>query len=221
MELLKASDLKKIFVKWSQGTLYNRLASLNIKDNKEYIIKNGITGIDQYNNKAVELLKEQYIKEFFNNSVEDKNNIDKIIFDYLSNKSNEDSTKEKEKQKSKNNLKNDNNDSIDNTDNENKVNNVNISYINSNYILKETHQEIVNNLKLQIDILQKQLEKETANNEKLVETIKLREQKEVVIEQQNLVKLQNDVKLIADPTEEIRKDKKGRGIFALFRKNEE
>ena len=187
MELLKASDLKKIFVKWSQGTLYNRLTSLNIKDNKEYIIKNEVTGIDQYNSKAVELLKVQYIKEFFNNSAEEKV------------------------------MKNDN---VDNIDNSNKVNNVNISYINENYILKELHQEIVDNLKSQIDILQKQLEKETANNENLVETIKMREQKEVVIEQQNLVKLRNNVKLIADPTEEIKKDRKGRGIFALFRKNE-
>ena len=88
MELLKASDLKKIFVKWSQGTLYNRLTSLNIKDNKEYIIKNEVTGIDQYNSKAVELLKVQYIKEFFNNSAEEKEKIDKIVFNYLSNKSN-------------------------------------------------------------------------------------------------------------------------------------
>lgn len=217
MELLKASDLKKIFVKWSQGTLYNRLTSLNIKDNKEYIIKNEVTGIDQYNSKAVELLKVQYIKEFFNNSAEEKEKIDKIVFNYLSNKSNEAKTKENEQQKSQNNLKNDN---VDNIDNSNKVNNVNISYINENYILKELHQEIVDNLKSQIDILQKQLEKETANNENLVETIKMREQKEVVIEQQNLVKLRNNVKLIADPTEEIKKDRKGRGIFALFRKNE-
>jgi len=217
VELLKASDLKKIFVKWSQGTLYNRLTSLNIKDNKEYIIKNEVTGIDQYNSKAVELLKVQYIKEFFNNSAEEKEKIDKIVFNYLSNKSNEAKTKENEQQKSQNNLKNDN---VDNIDNSNKVNNVNISYINENYILKELHQEIVDNLKSQIDILQKQLEKETANNENLVETIKMREQKEVVIEQQNLVKLRNNVKLIADPTEEIKKDRKGRGIFALFRKNE-
>ena len=221
MELLKASDLKKIFIKWSHGTLYNRLSSLNIKDNAEYIIKNEVTGIDQYNIKAVELLKAQYIKEFFNNSAEEKEKIDKIVFEYLSNKSNEDITKEKDKQKNQNNVKNDKSDNVDSIDNFNKVNNVNISYINDNYILKETHQEIVDNLKLQIDILQKQLEKETANNEKLVETIKLREQKEVVIEQQNLVKLQNDVKLIADPTEEIKKERKGRGIFALFRKSEE
>lgn len=213
MENLRASDLKKIFVNWSQGTLYNRFDTLNIKDNKEYIARNVVTGIDFYNKKAVDLLKIQYVKEF----PAEENKIDKVIVDYVSNKSNADKTRGIERKQSK---KTDNNDNVDNNDkiqNVNNVNNINAGYIKENYILKELHEEIVSSLKKQVEILQSQLEKETANNEKLVDTIRLREQKDVVIEQQNLVKLQNDVKLIADTTEDVKKERKGRGIFALFR----
>lgn len=105
----------------------------------------------------------------------------------------------------------------DNSDNSDNINPVNISYINKNYILKEIHNEIVQNLKKQIEILQKQLEAETENNKKLVDTIKLREQKEAVIEQQKLVKLQNDVKLIEETSEDIRKEKRGKGFFSFFK----
>ena len=76
MELLKASDLKKIFVKWSHGTLYNRLESLEIKENPLYIVKNEMTGNIQYNSKAIDVLKQQYLKEFtsITNEEIDKNN---------------------------------------------------------------------------------------------------------------------------------------------------
>ena len=172
MELLKASDLRKIFVKWSHGTLYNRLESLEIKDNPLFTVKNKTTGIVQYNHKAIDVLKEQYLKEFTSTTKEE---IDKVIFDYLSSKSNADVTRDKEPKTQKENLKNDTNDTNDNIDNK----------------------EIVISLQMQIELLQKQLDVANATNEKLLNTIMFREQKDAYIEKQKLDKLE-DVKLIAE-----------------------
>lgn len=189
MENLRASDLKKIFIRWSQGTLYNRLDTLNIRDNKECVKKNVATGIDFYNNKAIELLKIQYVKEF----PSEENKIDKTIVDYVSSKSSCSKMNGIEKRQR---IKTDNDDNIGNDDTKQNINNVKFSYIKENYILKELHEEIVSSLKKQVEILQGQLEKETETNQKLVDTIKLREQKDTIIEQQNLVKLQTEMKVI-------------------------
>lgn len=175
MELLKASDLRKIFVKWSHGTLYNRLESLEIKDNPLFTVKNETTGIVQYNSKAIDVLKEQYLKEFTSTTKEE---IDKVIFEYLSSKSNADVTRDKEQKKQKENLKNDNNDKNDNIDNK----------------------EIVISLQMQVELLQKQLDIANATNEKLLNTIMFREQKDALIEKQKLEKLE-DIKLIAETGE--------------------
>lgn len=193
MELLKASDLKKIFIKWSHGTLYNRLESLEIKENPLFTVKNETTGIVQYNNKAVDVLKDQYLKEFTSVTKEE---IDKVIFEYLSNKSNADVSKEKEPKKEKENLKNDTNDKNDNVDNK----------------------EIVSSLQQQVELLQRQLDFANATNEKLLNTIMFREQKDAYIEKQKLDKLE-DVKLIAEPgehqdQENLEQTKKKKGFIA-------
>lgn len=193
MELLRASDLKKIFVKWSHGTLYNRLESLEIKENPLFTVKNETTGIVQYNNKAIDVLKKQYLKEFTSITKEE---IDKVIFEYLSNKSNADVTRDKEHKKEKENLKNDTNDKNDNIDNK----------------------EIVISLQKQVELLQKQLDFANATNEKLLNTIMFREQKDAYIEKQKLDKLE-DVKLIAEPgehqdQENLEQPKKKKGFIA-------
>lgn len=184
MANVRASDLRKIFTKWSQGTLYNRLEMLNIRDNDKYIVKMNNTSTVLYNNEAVELLKKQYLKEFTSDSENDKKELNEYIVKFLSAK---DVCKIISNAKSENDKKNDSNEKNEkNTD----VKYVNDEYIKKNYVSRQYHNDIVESLKKQIAILEKQLEKETANNEKLVDTIKLREQKDVVIEQQNLVKLQ-------------------------------
>ena len=111
------------------------------------------------------------------------------------------------------------NDKTDNNDNSKVINDVNIEFINENYILKDLHNEIINSLNKQIDILQKQLDKQTETNKNLVDTIKFREQKDAIIEQQNLVKLQDDVKFIAEPREnqdQEELERKG-GLVAWFK----
>lgn len=214
MELLKASDLKKIFVKWSHGTLYNRLESLDIKDNSLFIVKNETTGNVLYNHKAIDVLKEQYLKEFTSNTEEERNNIDKVIDEYLSSKSNIDNSKGKCHKNLKNIIDNDKSDNVDTIDKNNDINDVIFTYINKNYIPVVAHKEITSNLQKQIDTLKIQLEKETANNEKLVDTIKLREQKDAVIEQQKLIQLQDNIKLIEEPREQ--QEQKG-GLVAWFK----
>lgn len=196
MELLKASDLRKIFVKWSHGTLYNRLESLEIKDNSLFTVKNETTGIVRYNHKAIDVLKEQYLKEFTSTTNEE---IDKVIFDYLSSKSNVDVTREKEPREERENLKNDTNDNIDKFDNE----------------------EIVSSLQKQVELLQKQLDFANATNEKLLNTIMFREQKDAYIEKQKLDKLE-DVKLLTEPgenkdQENLENTKKKKGFLAWCR----
>lgn len=173
MELLKASDLRKIFVKWSHGTLYNRLESLQIKDNPLFTIKNETTGNIQYNDKAIDILKDQYLKEFTSTTKEE---IDKVIFDYLSSKSKTDTTKAQEPKEQKENLKNDTNDTIDN-------------------------KGLVISLQKQIELLQQQLSVANATNEKLLNTIMFKEQKDAYIEKQKLEQLEN-VKLLAETEEE-------------------
>lgn len=169
MDLLKASDLRKIFVKWSHGTLYNRLESLQIKDNPLFTIKNETTGNIQYNDKAIDILKDQYLKEFTSTTKEE---IDKVIFDYLSSKSKADTTKAQEPKEQKENLKNDTNDTIDN-------------------------KGLVISLQKQIELLQQQLSVANATNEKLLNTIMFKEQKDAYIEKQKLEQLEN-VKLLAE-----------------------
>ena len=173
MDLLKASDLRKIFVKWSHGTLYNRLESLHIKDNPLFTIKNETTGNIQYNDKAIDLLKDQYLKEFTSTTKEE---IDKVIFDYLSSKSKADTTKAQEPKEQKENLKNDTNDTIDN-------------------------KGLVISLQKQIELLQQQLSVANATNEKLLNTIMFKEQKDAYIEKQKLEQLEN-VKLLAETEED-------------------
>lgn len=214
MILWKASDLKKVFVKWSHGTLYNRLESLDIKDNSLFIVKNETTGNSLYNYKAVCVLKEQYLKEFTSNTEEERNIIDKTIVKYMSSKSSVENSSDTEKVESEKKCDVDKNDNVDTLDNNSKINDVILTYINKNYIPVTTHKEITSNLQKQIDILKIQLEKETANNEKLVDTIKLREQKDAVIEQQKLIQLQDNIKLIQEPTEQ--QEQKG-GLVAWFK----
>lgn len=173
MDLLKASDLRKIFVKWSHGTLYNRLESLQIKDNPLFTIKNETTGNIQYNDKAIDILKDQYLKEFTSTTKEE---IDKVIFDYLSSKSKADTTKVQEPKEQKENLKNDTNDTIDN-------------------------KGLVISLQKQIELLQQQLSVANATNEKLLNTIMFKEQKDAYIEKQKLEQLEN-VKLLAETEED-------------------
>lgn len=191
MELLKASDLKKIFIKWSHGTLYNRLESLEIKENPLYIVKNEMTGNIQYNSKAIDVLKQQYLKEFTSITAEE---IDNIIFNYSSSKSNADVTRDKENKKEKENLKNDTNDTNDNVDNG----------------------ESVSSLKKQIEILTRQLDIANANNEKLLNTIMFREQKDALIEKQKLEKLE-DVKLLAETGEHQESQEQKKGVIAWFK----
>lgn len=191
MELYKASDFKKVFVNWSQGTLYNRIEKLGIKDNDTYIVKNNTTGNALYNNNAFTLLKETYIKEFSidtENELEQFDNYIKEVLSKVSNKVNSNDSGHRTSANKKVADKNDN--SSDNNDIDKSVNDVNISYINENYVPIALHDEMINSLKKQIEFLESQLEKETANNQELVDTIKLREHKDFVIEQQNLVKLQ-------------------------------
>lgn len=172
MELLKASDLRKIFDKWSHGTLYNRLESLNIKDNLLYIVKNETTGNIQYNEKAIDILKDQYLKEFTNITIEE---IDKIIFDFLSSKSNVDVSKGNKNNKQKENLKNDRNDTDDNIDNKG----------------------LVISLQKQVEILQQQLDYANSTNERLLNTMMFKEQKDAYIEKQKLEQLESR-KLLAE-----------------------
>ena len=75
------------------------------------------------------------------------------------------------------------------------------------------HNEITNALKKQIEFLENQLEQATANNQELVNTIKLREQKDFVIEQQNLVKLQQATEIKEIGTQE---DNKGGWVKKIF-----
>lgn len=187
MANVRASDLKKIFTKWSQGTLYNRLEMLGIRDNERYVVKMNNTSTVLYNSEAVELLKEQYLKEFTSNSENDQKELDEYIVKFLSAK---DVSKIISNTKKENDKKTDNNEKNEKIEKNTDVKYVNDEYIKKNYVSRQYHNDIVESLKKQIAILEKQLEKETANNEKLVDTIKLREQKDVVIEQQNLVKLQ-------------------------------
>lgn len=191
MELLKASDLKKIFVKWSHGTLYNRMESLEIKENPLFTVKNKTTGIVQYNNKAIDVLKDQYLKEFTSITNEE---IDKVIFEYLSSKSNADVSRNKESKKEKENLKNDTNDKNDNIDNK----------------------EIVISLQKQVELLQKQLDFANATNEKLLNTIMFREQKDALIEKQKLEKIE-DVKLIAETGEHQESLEQKKGVIAWLK----
>ena len=88
MELYKASDFKKAFVNWSQGTLYNRIEKLGIKDNDTYIVKNNTTGNVLYNDNAFTLLKETYIKEFSIDTENDLEQFDSHIKEILSRVSN-------------------------------------------------------------------------------------------------------------------------------------
>lgn len=179
MVLFKASDLEKCFDKWSHGTFYNRLTAYGIKGNTSFIVK-GDSGNVLYNSKAFELLKEHYLKEFTNNTEEDKREFEKNIQSILSNTEAQRNTKENTSAKA------DTTDTFDKTDKSEDVNQVKYN----NFIPFEVHTQIVNSLNSQIDMLKKQLERETETNEKLVNTIQLREQKEIVIEQQNLIKLQ-------------------------------
>lgn len=208
----KTSDLESIFINWSHGTFYNRLKSLQIQNNPEYTVKN-INGNVFFNQKAIDLLEKQYLKEFTHNTLADKKELDKVINDYLSNKSIADKNWNMPNNSSK---KNDNIDNIDKFDNIKNVNTVKDSSSNEDTVSKIYHIEIVDSLKKQIELLEKQLEKQTEANQDLIDTIKLREQKEAVIEQQKLVELQQhmEVKRIEQQTTTHRKS-----LFNFFRKS--
>ena len=83
---VRISDMRKMFPRWSHGTLYNRLVSLNIKDNGEFMSKNKTSGIIQYNSSAVRLLEDVYLKEFTNNTEADRKELDNYILSFLSSK---------------------------------------------------------------------------------------------------------------------------------------
>lgn len=228
MNLVKASELRKIFHKWSHGTLYNRLETLGIKGNEQYSQKNA-AGILLYNELAIDLLKNQYLREFIDTAENDKKEIEKLINEILSSKGNKRNTT---KSNEKKNVNIDSIDSIDNVDKTDNVKFINDSSPKEKYILLELHNEIVGNLQKQIDLLEKQLEKETAANTALIDTMKLREQKEVVIEQQNLFKLQQTQAIAAHVEEQQMQEheehiqqqdssKRKRGFFSLFRQKTE
>ena len=214
MELYKASDFKKVFVNWSQGTLYNRIEKLGIKDNDTYIVKNNTTGNVLYNDNAFTLLKETYIKEFSIDTENDLEQFDSHIKETLSrvsNKVNSNDSGHRTSTIKKSADKNDN--SNDSNDIGKSVNNVNMSYINENYVPIALHNEITNSLRKQIEFLENQLEQATANNQELVDTIKLREHTDFVKEQQNLVKLQQATEIKEIGTQE---DNKGGWVKKFF-----
>lgn len=214
MELYKASDFKKVFVNWSQGTLYNRIEKLGIKDNDTYIVKNNTTGNVLYNDNAFTLLKENYIKEFSIDTENDLEQFDSHIKETLSRVSNKVNSNDSGHRTSINKKSADKNDnSNDSNDIDKSVNDVNISYINENYVPIALHNEITNALKKQIEFLENQLEKATANNQELVDTIKLREHTDFVKEQQNLVKLQKATEIKELGTQE---DNKGGWVKKIF-----
>ena len=210
MEFVRITDLKKIFDKWSHGTLYNRLESLKIKDNAVYMSSNK----NMYNKGAIDLLSKQYLKEFTNNTIDDKKELDEHIKSILSNThSSNDTSQNKNTNKSKN-------DNVDNFDNSNKVNFVNDSNINDKYITKELHNEIINNLNEQIIILKSQLEKANAINETLADTIKIKEQKELTIEQEKVIELQQQAQTIKIlENQEQKEERKRTGFFSKMFKN--
>ena len=210
MEFVRITDLKKIFDKWSHGTLYNRLESLKIKDNAVYMSSNK----NMYNKGAIDLLSKKYLKEFTNNTIDDKKELDEHIKSILSNThSSNDTSQNKNTNKSKN-------DNVDNFDNSNKVNFVNDSNINDKYITKELHNEIINNLNEQIIILKSQLEKANAINETLADTIKIKEQKELTIEQEKVIELQQQAQTIKIlENQEQKEERKRTGFFSKMFKN--
>ena len=148
---VRISDMRKMFPRWSHGTLYNRLVSLNIKDNGEFMSKNKTSGIIQYNSSAVRLLEDVYLKEFTNNTEADRKELDNYILSFLSSKDVSrivgDSLRDQA-------VKN------DNVDNKELSNGVNIEYINKNYVSKEYYRETINELNNIITELKEELQKE-------------------------------------------------------------
>lgn len=203
MEFARITDLKKCFEKWSHGTLYNRLEELEIKDNSMYMSSNK----KMYNQSAIELLTNQYIEEF----AVDKEKLEKHIKSILSSQdiSNDLSNKE--------NVKKQKSDNFDKVDKNANVNNVN--FINDNYIAKVTHNEIVNSLNEQIIILKNQLEKANAINEKLADTVKIKEQKELTIEQEKVIELQQAQTIKILENQEQKEERKRTSFFSKIFKN--
>lgn len=148
---VRISDMRKMFPRWSHGTLYNRLVSLKIKDNAEFMSKNKTTGIIQYNSSAVKLLEDVYLKEFTNNTEADRKELDNYILSFLSSK---DVLSVLGENRGEQVVKN------DNIDKKELSNGVNIEYINKNYVSKEIYQEKVSELNNTIKELKEELQKE-------------------------------------------------------------
>jgi hypothetical protein len=148
---VRISDMRKMFPRWSHGTLYNRLVSLNIKDNGEFMSKNKTSGIIQYNSSAVRLLEDVYLKEFTNNTEADRKELDNYILSFLSSKDVSRIVGDSLRDQS---VKN------DNVDNKELSNGVNIEYINKNYVSKEYYRETINELNNIIAELKEELQKE-------------------------------------------------------------
>ena len=207
---IRISDMRRMFPKWSHGTLYNRLKSLDIKDNKDYMIKNETTGIILYNSKAISLLKKVYLEEFTNNTEADREQLNSFILSFLSTKDISSSLGNSNRDQA---VKN------DNVDNQEELKAVNLAYINENYVSKEYHNEIIENLNKRIADLEEELKKEkeekenkyilkeqhnevvasinkqvelvTSQLDKMTEIVHFKEKKDLFVEQQKIVKIED------------------------------
>lgn len=215
----RASFVQKIFKNWSHGTFYNRVATLGIKDNERYMKKNDVSGSVLYNKEAIELLAEQYAKEYSHNITLEQ--LKEYIDKFLSSSSNASAIHNKQVVKEYKNEKNDNVDDVEKVDKKveevKEVNSVNDSDINEKYILRKDHDAIVKGLKEENLYLKDLLEKEKIEKESLTNIINAKEQKDIIIERQKLEiqlngKENKDIKLIAEDEEHSRK-----GLFARLK----
>ena len=147
---VRICDMRKMFPKWSHGTLYNRLKKLNLKDNSKFMSKNS-TGSILYNFEAVELLKVEYLKDFTQCTEADRKEIDNHILSVLSNEDISSSTENKDPGIINN---------VDKKPSQVDIDVVNLAYINKNYVSNEIYQEKVEELKDTIRELKTELEKE-------------------------------------------------------------
>lgn len=215
----RASFVQKIFKNWSHGTFYNRVVSLGIKDNEKYMKKNDVSGSVLYNREAIELLAEQYAKEYSHNV--NMEQLREHIDNFLSSSSNTSAMYNKQVVQEKKDTKNDNIDNIEKVEKKKEevreVKSVNDSNINENYILRKDHEAIVKDLKEEISYLKDLLEKEKTEKESLTNIINAKEQKDIIIERQKLEiqlngKENKDIKLLAEDEEHSRK-----GLFARLK----
>lgn len=147
---VRINDMKKMFPRWSHGTLYNRLKKLQLKDNSEFMYKNSVGSI-MYKMKAVELLKVEYLTDFSNNTEEDQKKLDNQILSVLSNEDLSTDLGSKTNKEVVN---------VDKVDNQSSVELINLDYISKNYVSIKIYQDKINELKSVIKDLKEELEKE-------------------------------------------------------------